>query len=72
MARDTRTGLADVRAGCFTCAGLEAMWTGKNAMGVAARHHDSTGHPTWCDQLISVRYGRSLFDRAEVKDRADG
>lgn len=48
----------DVRAGCFTCHGMEAHWFGGQAQGTAARHHDATGHQTWCDVNMSVRYGR--------------
>lgn len=55
--RDTGTS-TDQRAGCFTCGGLDAIWTGKNAQAVAARHHDATGHATWCDVYLSIRYGR--------------
>jgi hypothetical protein len=60
--RDTFTS-RDVRAGCFTCSGTDPKWTGGQAQGTAARHHDTTGHPTWCDVYMSVRYG---------KDQADG
>ena len=48
-----------VMAGCFQCNGSEAMWTSGNAMGVAARHHDATGHQTWVDQIIQTTYGKS-------------
>lgn len=56
MSRDTSTS-RDVTAGCFTCGGCEAIWQGGQAQGTAARHHDATGHPTWCDVVMSVRYG---------------
>lgn len=46
-----------VMAGCFECNGSIAIWTAKNAMAIAARHHDATGHMTWADQALSVRYG---------------
>ncbi|AOG03405.1 hypothetical protein [Bosea sp. RAC05] len=46
-----------VTAGCFQCNGSMAIWTSGNAMGVAARHHDATGHETWVDQIIMTRYG---------------
>lgn len=55
--RDTFTS-RDVRAGCFTCHGDDAHWFGGQAQGTAARHHDATGHPTWSDVVLSVRYGR--------------
>lgn len=47
----------DLIAGCFTCNGNEKIWDGKNAQGVAARHHDATGHPTWVDVAMYIRYG---------------
>lgn len=56
----------DVRAGCFTCHGTDAHWYGGQAQGTAARHHDATGHPTWADVIMSVRYGRSGDDGAQL------
>lgn len=47
-----------VNAGCFQCNGSDAIWTSGNAMGVAARHHDATGHQTWVDQVIQTTYGQ--------------
>lgn len=55
--RDTRTVRA-VIGGCFTCWGSDARWDGPNAQGLAAQHHDRTGHPTWADVSLSVYYGR--------------
>lgn len=55
--RDTSTS-RDVRAGCFVCHGYDPAWWGGQAQGTAARHHDATGHATWCDVVMSVRYGR--------------
>lgn len=55
--RVTYSGISSSLAGCFDCNGTDAIWFAKNAMAVAARHHDATGHATWCDQVISVRYG---------------
>lgn len=49
----------DVRAGCFNCNGSDGMWHGKNAQGVAARHHDATGHETWCDVYMCIKYGEA-------------
>jgi hypothetical protein len=43
--------------GCFVCWGSDAQWTGPNAQALAARHHDSTGHNTWADIQLQVRYG---------------
>lgn len=48
-----------IRAGCFSCWGSMAHWTGANAQGVAARHHDATGHQTWVDVVLSITYGRT-------------
>ena len=59
MTRVTATS-RDVMAGCFTCHGSDAAWWGPQSQGTAARHHDATGHPTWCDVSMSVRYGRDL------------
>ena len=42
-----------VNAGCFDC---EKSWEGANAQGVAARHHDATGHTTWADVTLMIRY----------------
>lgn len=56
MARPISTSTT-VMGGCFVCKGSIAIWTGKNAMAVAARHHDATGHQTWADQSLSIRYG---------------
>lgn len=44
--------------GCWVCQpDGSLMWQGKNAMAVAARHHDSTGHRTWAEQHLTVHYG---------------
>lgn len=43
--------------GCYACHGDEAVWFSVNTMAVAARHHDATGHTTWCQQTISITYG---------------
>lgn len=32
------------------------MWTASNAQGVAARHADATGHETWADVILSIKY----------------
>lgn len=52
----------DLRAGCFVCGGSTPMWTGGNAQGVSARHHDLTRHPTWCEVNLSIRYGERTPD----------
>lgn len=56
--RSTSTS-RDVKAGCFTCGGMDAKWYGGNAQGVAARHTDATGHETWVDVYMSVRYSKA-------------
>ncbi|WP_375380110.1 hypothetical protein [uncultured Sphingomonas sp.] len=60
----------EVRAGCFVCHGSDANWHGGNAQGVAARHHDATGHSTWCDVHMSIRYGEDAADhrQADIED----
>lgn len=57
----------EVTAGCFVCRGSEAIWTGGNAQGVAARHHDATGHATWCDVYLQVQYGVEAPDTRQVE-----
>lgn len=54
--RETWTS-RDVMAGCYECNGSIKIWDGKNAQGVAARHHDATGHTTWVDVNLRIRYG---------------
>ncbi|WP_230630635.1 hypothetical protein [Sphingomonas sp. Leaf37] len=61
LTRRTATS-RDLRAGCFVCHGVRARWTSANAQALAAQHHDRTGHPTWCDIALSVRYGRAAPD----------
>ena len=46
-----------VIAGCFVCNGSDYLWSGPSAQGTAARHHDASGHETWADVAMSVRYG---------------
>ena len=65
MSRVTATS-RDVMAGCFVCHGVEAHWRGPQVQGLAARHHDITGHPTWCDVQMSVRYGRAPADDRQL------
>jgi len=47
----------EVRAGCYQCNGFEPMWIKPNAQGVAARHHDATGHDTWVEVGLMIYYG---------------
>jgi hypothetical protein len=53
-------------AGCVTCHGQGTGWTGANALALAARHHDATGHATWCDTHLSVRYGSAKPDDRQI------
>jgi hypothetical protein len=62
--RPTRIG-REVRAACFVCHGGSAHWTSANAQGVAARHHDATGHATWVRVVMTIHYGR---EHATVDD----
>lgn len=55
----------DVRAGCFDCHGGEPMWTAKNAQGLAAQHHDRTGHTTWVDVYMCIRYGGKIEEASK-------
>lgn len=53
-------------AGCGQCGGAQPRWRGANAQGVAARHHDATGHPTWCTITMSIAYGRAPIDGRQI------
>ena len=45
--------------GCFACRpDGTALGQSKNALALAARHHDATGHPTWYEAVKHVLYGR--------------
>lgn len=67
--RQTRTSRETI-AGCFTCHGGDAHWTGPNAQATAARHHDATQHPTWCDVSMSIWYGQRQVDprQTDIED----
>lgn len=69
MSRSTSTS-STVMAACFVCKGSDAIWTGKNAMAVAARHHDATGHQTWADQHLSIRYGLETTSHPDLFEEA--
>jgi hypothetical protein len=60
----------DVTAGCFVCNGSDAIWTGGNAQGVAARHHDAKKHATWVSVHMSVCYGQEAPDprQTDIED----
>ena len=47
----------NVLAGCYQCGGDHYLWDRPNAQGVAARHHDATGHTTWVDVVLHITYG---------------
>lgn len=51
-----------VRAGCYQCDGSNLKWHGPNAQGVAARHHDATGHDTWVEVGLMIWYGEKPDD----------
>lgn len=53
--RQQHTAVTEARGGCHRCAG--AQWQGKNALALAARHHDKTKHPTWAEQTQRTEYG---------------
>lgn len=55
-----------IAAGCSTCHGQGTGWTGPNAQALAAKHCDATGHPTWCDTHLSVRYGNAQPDTRQI------
>lgn len=52
--------------GCYQCHGDEAHWFGVNTQGVAARHHDATGHTTWVEIAISIRYGEPEVEAEQL------
>lgn len=60
----------DLRAGCFVCHGTAVRWTSSNAQALAAQHHDRTGHATWCDIAMMIRYGRTAPDdrQTDIED----
>jgi hypothetical protein len=53
-----------LQGGCFVCHNNgDAAWFGQNAQGVAARHHDATGHQTWVDVMLMIRYGDEAVEQ---------
>ncbi len=66
------SNVRDLKAGCFDCFGSDAHWFGPNAQGVAAKHHDSTGHSTWVDVRMTVYYGNPVFDENEARKELPG
>ncbi len=69
MVRSYRAGVTHAMAGCYVCHGVDAHWYTKNALALAARHHQLTGHPTWCEQTLSVKYGEPLTEK-QLEDLA--
>ncbi|HEX8446244.1 MAG TPA: hypothetical protein VF649_06485 [Sphingomonas sp.] len=65
LVRQTSTS-RDVIGGCFVCHGAAANWFGPQAQGTAARHHDATGHATWAEVVMTVRYGRNDSDGLQL------
>lgn len=47
----------EVSAGCLDCGRPGSLWSGGNAQAVAARHSDATGHRTWVNVYMAIRYG---------------
>ena len=56
----------ELQAGCYTCHGTAAHWTGPNAQALAARHHDRTDHPTWCNIQLAIVYGVHRADPRQI------
>ncbi len=56
----------DFRGGCFVCHGDRAHWSSANVQALAAKHHDRTGHATWCDIDARIRYGRTAPDDRQI------
>lgn len=54
MSRQSRTVIVEAHGGCDRCA---AKFDGKNALAVAALHHDRTRHPVWVEQTQRTHYG---------------
>lgn len=46
-----------MQGGCTVCHKGIAAWFENNAQGVAARHHDATGHKTWVEITLTILYG---------------
>lgn len=61
--RKTRVGRLECIGGCYDCTGGDIQWH-SNAQGVAARHHDATGHQTWVHTTWVILYGDEQAKRA--------
>ncbi len=65
--RDTWTSYM-CQSGCNVCG---KHWHTKNALALAAIHHDKTGHPTWAELATTVCYGASCEDQRESDSTFD-
>lgn len=54
-----------------TCSDCGKRWESRNAMGVAARHHQSTGHTVVVEVAYAHRYGESRHKRSGPGEKGD-
>jgi hypothetical protein len=54
MARAMASRVISARGGCNNC---NASWNRKNALALAAQHHDKTRHLTWAEVTQRTEYG---------------
>jgi hypothetical protein len=54
IARTMNSHIVSARGGCERCS---KTWEGKNALALAAKHHDQTRHATWAEQTQRTQYG---------------
>ena len=71
VGRETRSGMVHYVGGCYQCHGNGPGWFAKNVVGVAARHHDATGHTTWTEVAIRTRFGPDLNAAARERGQQD-
>ncbi len=63
--RNTWTGILGASAECLTCGwGVGS----RNSLGLAAQHHDRTGHDVRIEQVLGVSY---LSDASHAARRAE-
>lgn len=65
VARGERQKHSTVTAASAGCSECEKSWKGANAVSCAARHHDSSGHSTWAEQVLYTEYGEKKAAPAE-------
>jgi hypothetical protein len=70
MSRTTFIGRS-LMGGCRQCHGDDAHWFSKNTQGLAARHHDQTGHETWVDVSMTIRYGGEVSTAVNAKEKVE-